>query len=324
MASAGCLSLSLPLLLALLLQAPCSGASIASPVLFAYFRTGIEAMHYAVSTDGLNFTALNDNQPVFVSGLGSRRIRDPYIARSPRGGWEMVATDGWASDSVLHWHTDDLVRWTAGELAPVMRRVNGTQQSWAPEWVWYAERQQFLVFWSSETPQAVGKRIWGAWTDFRGHWSESFVVMDPGFNCIDADTTRVAEGQWEMYFKDERGSNVPTTDYKAGRRTTGPSPAGPWGEPSGLLTDHLTEGFELLHLPGNPTGQPWLLYYDCFGGHHFGVSHSDDRAQWKQVEGSSCAAYGGGVQFPDLARHGSFVQVTDEQLAVILKAFPEH
>lgn len=57
--------------------------------LFAYFKGNAladEALCYAISTDGYNYRALNNNQPVLDSKLVSstRGIRDPYILRGGR------------------------------------------------------------------------------------------------------------------------------------------------------------------------------------------------------------------------------------------------
>ena len=39
----------------------------------------IEKLFYGISLDGYNFEALNDNNPVFTSYLGTKHMRDPFI-----------------------------------------------------------------------------------------------------------------------------------------------------------------------------------------------------------------------------------------------------
>lgn len=74
--------------------------------LFCYFvgnRPEEESVHFAVSSDGYNFEALNENEPVIKQKLGKKCCRDPYIFRDkssfsldclrPRHGSVMHITD---------------------------------------------------------------------------------------------------------------------------------------------------------------------------------------------------------------------------------------
>ena len=66
--------------------------------LFAYFsganRPDAEQIYFAASEDGLFWTELNKNNPVLVSNVGDKGVRDPFIIRSPEGDkFYMVATD---------------------------------------------------------------------------------------------------------------------------------------------------------------------------------------------------------------------------------------
>ena len=50
--------------------------------LFCYFvgnEPHEERIHFAVSEDGYNFTALNNNEPVIIQTKGKKCVRDPYI-----------------------------------------------------------------------------------------------------------------------------------------------------------------------------------------------------------------------------------------------------
>lgn len=44
-------------------------------LLFAYFRTESETLHYAVSRDGLRWAPLNENQPVMTPTQGAASVR---------------------------------------------------------------------------------------------------------------------------------------------------------------------------------------------------------------------------------------------------------
>ena len=70
-----------------------------SGYLFAYFTgngPSEEAIHFAVSIDGYNYRALNNNQPILDSKQISTSggVRDPHILRGADGkSFYMVATD---------------------------------------------------------------------------------------------------------------------------------------------------------------------------------------------------------------------------------------
>ena len=46
-------------------------------------------LHIALSTDGRNWTPLNDNKPIW-----QQFMRDPYVRRGPDGLWHLLATGG--------------------------------------------------------------------------------------------------------------------------------------------------------------------------------------------------------------------------------------
>ena len=50
-------------------------------------------LHLAVSSDGLNWTPLNQNNPVATPTLGSGGLRDPFILRKQDGTFVVLATD---------------------------------------------------------------------------------------------------------------------------------------------------------------------------------------------------------------------------------------
>src|SRR5688572_5592110 len=95
-----------------------------SAYLFTYFTgngEGEEQIRFALSKDGLNYRALNQNQPVLVSKdiSSSGGVRDPHILRSNDGkSFYMVATDmyvaknGWGPNhAMVLMKSTDLVNW---------------------------------------------------------------------------------------------------------------------------------------------------------------------------------------------------------------------
>ena len=88
----------------------------------------------------------------------------------------------------------------------------------------------------------------------------------------------------------------------------------------------MTEGPELLEF--QTAWGKYLLFYDCFTTEYYGVSasHSLEPGSFKPIPGSSCTAEGPTVRFPqagteDNPRHGSFVTISEAELAVLLTEY---
>jgi arabinoxylan arabinofuranohydrolase len=91
--------------------------------LFTYFKGNTikdESLCYAISTDGYNYRALNNNEPVIDSKMISSTggIRDPHILRGEDGrSYYMVLTDmtsskGWDSNrAMVLMKSTDLLNW---------------------------------------------------------------------------------------------------------------------------------------------------------------------------------------------------------------------
>ena len=75
--------LSLPLLAAIASAAPAGGYLF---VTFKGEQTPLtEQIYFATSRDGREWTALNNGDPVLVSQLGEKGVRDPYLLRAHDG-----------------------------------------------------------------------------------------------------------------------------------------------------------------------------------------------------------------------------------------------
>ena len=112
-----------------------------------------EQIYFVVSHDGRQWNELNNAQPVLVSALGEKGVRDPYLIRAHDGKkFYLIATDlsinlnhDWgraqtaASKSIVIWESTDLVKWSEPRLVKVAPDDAGC--TWAPEAV-YDETKQ--------------------------------------------------------------------------------------------------------------------------------------------------------------------------------------
>ena len=56
-------------------DAALEGGDPKTALLFAYFRTESETLHYAVSRDGFRWVPLNNNEPVMTPTQGAASVR---------------------------------------------------------------------------------------------------------------------------------------------------------------------------------------------------------------------------------------------------------
>ena len=108
------------------------------------------SLHIALSTNGRNWTPLNDNKPIW-----DQWMRDPYVRRDPDGTWHILATGGMGEldknevgPTCLYATSKDLIHWKAEGSLPLMKETkeNGgfAKNIWAPEW-FYDEENKFLA-----------------------------------------------------------------------------------------------------------------------------------------------------------------------------------
>jgi hypothetical protein len=280
--------------------------------MMSYFRTPAEALHLAVSDDGLEWRALNGNRPILSGTVNTKTLRDPFIMRAQDGQFHLFATDGWSSDSIIHARSADLIHWSPQVALPVMAEVPGVRNCWAPECFYDHEAELYRVIWSSTVRPGPGPalervgpdspqwdhRIWGTTTRDFQHYSPAELFFDPGYNVIDA-TVGYHEGSYLLAFKDERGENRIGTGWKAIRVCLSTHASGAWTEISELITPALTEGPTLFRY-----ADCWRMVFDHFMEGYFGGMQSSDGVHWDSITNR--------MSFPPGVRHASILQVDRE------------
>lgn len=278
--------------------------------LMSYFRTDAEALHFAVSADGLRWEALNGNRPVLAGTLAGGSIRDPFLVQSADGLFHLLATSGWGDQGILHTQSADLIHWQQQATLPVMAGVPGVRNCWAPECFYDFEEGIYRILWSSSVALGAAEedwnhRIWEVTTKDFKTCSSARLFFDPCYSVIDATVVRFG-GRWLMAFKDERGQNRPGTGFKAIRAAWASQAAGPHSEISALLSPPLTEGPVLFRREGMLT-----MLFDHFSEGYFGGLQSADGRTWNALPNP--------LVLPDGVRHASVLEV-DDGVAAALQA----
>jgi hypothetical protein len=275
-----------------------------------------EQIYFALSKDGRNWRALNGEQPVLVSRVGEKGVRDPYLVRAHDGTkFYLLATDlsinlnrDWGravkggSRSIVIWESTDLVQWSEPRMVPVAADDAGC--AWAPEAVYDEEARDYLVFWASTTRRDnFGKqRIWAARTkDFKA-FGQPFIYIEKPTHVI--DTTIVREGtNYFRFTKDEK--------FKAVMMETSEKLSGPWREVPKFSLIQL-RGYEgpecYLVEPASAERPPtWCLimdYYSKSQGYQPFITTNLAGGQFTPSDEFS---------FPFRFRHGSILPVSDAE-----------
>ncbi len=280
---------------------PASAANTA--YVFAYFTespsmTGANyGLHLAVSTDGLNWSPLNQNNPVATPTAGTQGLRDPFVFRKQDGTFVVLATDLNGTDfsqnnQFLHvWDSVNLTSFTGYRR---IRMHNLNTHTWAPTAFWDASRGQYGIVYSANNGTDVFMVNYTS--DFRTV-SANQVYFSPGFPVLDGDI--VVDGStYYMYYK-----NLSTGLLYGARSSTG-APNSYTTYTSGLRQGN---GMEAPLLVRNNEGNGWRLWGDSFS------PVNNDFYAWSSsnVGGNSWTALNQRTYTPPLnAKHGSIAGIS--------------
>jgi len=283
-----------------------------------------EQVYFAVSRDGRRWESLNGAEPVLISTLGEKGVRDPFLLRAHDGKtFYLIATDlsinrnnRWdravraGSRSLVIWESADLVTWSAPRLAAVAAEDAGC--TWAPEAIYDEENQDYLVFWASTNQlDNFGKhRIWAARTKDFKTFGKPFIYIEKPTPVIDTTIVR-ADGQYYRFTKDE--------EFKAVRLEASNNLMGPWHDVPGFSLARMTgyEGPACYLVQPASAGKPptWCLILDRYSkgtGYQPFVTQDLAGGQFAPAEGFA---------FPHRFRHGSVLPLTAAEYQRVQSAY---
>lgn len=192
----------------------------------AYFKESPDltddsyALHLAVSRDGLDWTPLNQNNPVATPTAGMQGLRDPFILRKQDGTFTVLATD--LKGRVFNLNNQYIHVWDSPDLRSFTgyRRVrlhDMATHSWAPTAFWDPTRGRYAVVYSAFN---------GTRDVFMVNYTSDFVNMgaaqvffDPGFNVLDGDVL-VHNGAFYMAYKNLANGNLYVSRSATGQPNT--------------------------------------------------------------------------------------------------------
>jgi hypothetical protein len=264
------------------------------------------ALHLAVSSDGLDWTPLNQNNPVVTPTAGMEGLRDPFLLRKQDGTFVALATD--LKGRVFHLNNQYIHVWDSTDLRSFTgyRRVklhDLATHSWAPTAFWDASRGRYAVVYSANN---------GTRDVFMVNYTTDFVNMgaaevffDPGFSVLDGDVL-IHNGTFYLAYKNLADNNL----YVA-RSTT--------GQPNTFttLTSGLRQGdaIEAPILVKSNSANTFWLWGDSFGPANavFYAWRSTDinGNSWTPLNQRDFTA-------PISSKHGGIVSITEAERAALV------
>ena len=262
-------------------------------------------LHLAVSRDGLNWTPLNQNNPVVTPTAGDLGLRDPFVFRKQDGTFVVIATDLRGTDftkisQYLHvWDSTNLTSFT-GYRRIRMHTLN--THTWAPTAFWDAARGQYGIVYSANNGADVFMVNYT--TDFRTVSSPQ-VFFSPGFGVLDGDIV-VDGGTTYLYYKNLSNGNL----YGARSSTGAPNSFTTYT--GGLRQGNAIEAPLLLK---TNEGNGWRLWGDSFS------PVNNDYYAWTTSSissGSWTVANQRDYTPPLNAKHGSMAGVTEAEYNAVI------
>ncbi len=313
------------LVLCLLLAHPAAAADL---LLLSYFRgNGETGVYLAASPDGHQFTALNDDQPVFIPP----RWPDQSLTRDPSivfhdGTFHMVWTSNWKGRVFGYASSPDLKQWSEPLMVrPFPASLPEEDQPvnvWAPEIHRDPVHDDFFILFSSTTPRELkdGDSIVAHNLDHRSYitrtkdgknFSDARLFFDPGFSVIDP-VMQLHGDRWAMVFKHELqpgngGKNLRLTFVPKDFESPFPPKIEPpftpiLGPGSEIRPNEQVEGPSLLRHNGR-----WWLYCDAFRNHHYTLITSPDLQTWSDETDQ--------LEMPEDLRHGTVFLAPEARVA---------
>jgi hypothetical protein len=282
--------------------------------LFSFFKgNGEDGLHLAFSHDGLQWTALNDNQSLLTPFVGEDKLmRDPCIIVGPDQNFHMVWTVSWKERGIGYAYSEDLIHWSEQQYIPVMHHEPAAQNCWAPEIYYDDQSEQYLIYWSttipgrfpetdSSTKNGRNHRIYYTTTKDFSEYTDTKLLYDQGFNVIDASIQRI-DGIYYMFLKNE---TLLPEEEKNIRIATSEDLYSGYSEASEPITWNWVEGPTAIE-----TEQGWIVYFDQYRKHEMGAILSTDLVNWTDISNH--------ISFPEGTRHGTVFKVTEEILTGLL------
>jgi hypothetical protein len=288
--------------------------------LFAYFtgNSGTqESIRFAVSDNGFEYLALNNDNPILSSSTiaSTGGVRDPHIMRAADGKtFYMVATDmksanGWNSNhGIVMLKSTNLIDWTYSrvDMHTAFPQYNTINRMWAPETIYDPAKKKYMVYWSmrsGDDPDVIYYSYANDnFTALETTPQELFVPSDKA-SCIDANIIE-KDGVYHLFFKKSE------TSSSGIKQALSSSVSGPYKVENDSYVEQTSdqvEGSCCFKLFSEDT---YVLIYDLYTTGKFQFTESKDLINFSVTSRR--------VSYNFTPRHGTIISITAEERAAIV------
>jgi arabinoxylan arabinofuranohydrolase len=291
-----------------------------SDYLFVYFTGNSgneEAIRFAISPDGYNYRALNNNNPIISSDTISYTggVRDPHILRGIEGNFYMVATDmksdsGWSSNhGIILFKSSDLINWKSSKIdirAKYPDKFGKIESAWAPQTIYDSQSGKYMIYWSMRSP-GVNEIIYYAYanTDFTDIESEPKVLFNhpDSKSTIDPDII-FKDGKYNLFFKTEGDGN-------GIKKAVSDKLTGQYQIQDKYLqqTKQAVEGSCIFKLINSDS---YILMYDVYTNGRYEFTESTDLMNFHKIDDYK-------ITMNFHPRHGTVLTITREESKQLVK-----
>lgn len=288
--------------------------------LFSYFtgnRQVEESIHFALSTDGYNYQALNNNQPIIDSKIisSSGGIRDPHILRGADGKTfymvvtDMVSAKGWSSNrAMILMKSTDLINWSSTVVnipQTYPKEFGDVKRVWAPQTIYDKDTKQYMVYWSMLGDKGLDIIYYAyANKDFTGLTTTPKQLFYSPSNsaCIDGDIV-FNEGKYHLFFKNE-SSGGGIRQAVSDKLTEG------YVQQEGFFdqTDEAVEGSGIFKLINS---DEYILMYDMYMKGKYQFTKTKDFQHFSVVDNT--------ISMNFHPRHGTVIRITEKEKQALIK-----
>lgn len=268
--------------------------------LLVYFKDDTHGIHFALSSDGYTFSAVNRGRPAIPGeGIAEQKgIRDPYILRGPDNVFYMAMTDlhifakkaghrdtewqrdgaayGWGNNRALVlMKSRDLLAWERTNLRvdqafPALANIGC---AWAPSLIYDEEARRLLMTFTmrfgNERNALYSAHLSLDFTRLEHEPRRLFEAYPGDKTCIDSDLIRVGD-RYRLFYVPHDGT--PGIKQAASDKIS----SGFRYDPRYL--DPEPKACEAPNVWKRIGEKKWILMYDCYGisEHNFGFCETTD------------------------------------------------
>lgn len=285
-------------------------------MVMAFFRdNGQAGVYMASSDDGLNFTPLNNDQPVMKPAPweGQNLTRDPSVVYHD-GLFHMVWTTSWKGNCFAYARSKDLVNWSEPVRVEPFPADIKPGNTWAPEICWDPYQKNFMIFWSSVVNPKRKQQIFVTRTTDGITFSEAHLFLDRNYSCIDGMVALDKKNKrWLIIYKNEEkeengGKNLRVAtsplDFSKPWEDLGKPVVGPG---TSINSESMVEGPSLLRAK-----KGWDLYWDSPLIKSYGMAISSGLKDWESRSSE--------LNLPKNLRHGTVFKAPASAIGWLKKA----